>query len=512
MRLKTLLCSLAIASCGAYAAPPVIDYEASVLMSASTGHFAPYMIGSWRNGLMNGRRGAVLDLKATKQLDLSRRFSWAAGVELAAGPLSATDYERYDESAKSWGTRAYRPSAFTLQQAYATVKYRQVYLTVGQKSPRSYMLDNPVSSGDLARSNNARGLPGVEAGFLGFVDIPLTKGWVQIDGMIAYNKFTDNRYRREQYNYYNDLLATGLYYTYKRCHFRTDPSRPFSVTAGMQNAGIFGGYTKWYEGGRLRREQKHSAGLRDFFDMFLPWQGNGDAYYKGQSLGSLDIKLRYRLRNGAEISAYLQNPWEDGSSIGKLNGLDGLWGISYHRPGRAIITDAAVEWLDFTNESGPIPWEPGDHPGTTVSPGTSGGDNYFNNDMYGAYANYGMAIGTPFLKAPVYNLDGTPMFLHNMARGVHIAAAGCIGADIDWRVMYSYQKAWGMGRLPGARCLVSNSAMAEATWRADRLLQGLSMNAQVAFDAGSLRGDNFGMFIGVRYSGSLSCSIFRRSK
>ena len=106
------------------------------------------------------------------------------------------------------------------------------------------------------------------------------------------------------------------------------------------------------------------------------------------------------------------------------------------------LTDAAIEWLDFTNESGPIPWEPGDYPGTSLTQWTSGGDNYYNNDMYGAYANYGMAIATPFLVSPVYNLDGTPMFAHNMTRGVHAAIAGAIGNDVDWRLMYSYQQGY----------------------------------------------------------------------
>lgn len=511
MRLKTLLCGLMLSGVCAYGAGPLaLDYEASVMMAASTGRFAPYMIGSWRNGLMNGRNGAILDIKATKNFDLSRRFSWEAGVELAGGQLSASDYERYDAADKSWGHNQYRPSAFTLQQAYASIKYRQVYLMAGQKNPQSYLLNRKVSSGDPARSDNSRGLPGVEAGFLGFVDIPLTHGWVQIDGTISYNIFTDNRYRREQYNYYNDLLATDMYYTYKRCHFRSNPAKPFSVTAGMQVGGLFGGTTKWYKRGQMEREEHHDASLRDFIDMLIPTEGNGDAYYKGSSLGTIDLLMRYRLRSGAEVSAYAINPWEDGSGLGKFNGLDGLIGVAYHNPQRAIITDAAIEWLDFTNESGPIPWEPGDYPGTTVTPGTSGGDNYFNNDMYGAYANYGMAIGTPFLKAPIYNLDGTPMFLHNMARGVHMAAAGCIGADIDWRAMYSYQKAWGMGRIPAPRCYVANSAMIEASWRADRLLHGLELKARLAFDAGSLRGDNFGMFIGVRYSGSFNKSNNRQ--
>lgn len=502
---KLILGAMICAAATVSAVPPIeVDYSAEVLAGASTGDFAPYMIASWRNGLLSQQNNALLDLKATKSLDRSRRFSWGAGIEAAAGYASATAYERYDAATQTWGTHSVRPSAVRIQQLYGELKYRQVFLMAGMRAPHSYLVDERVSSGDLARSNNARAIPSVEAGFLDFVDIPFTRSWVQIDGALGYGKFTDSDFRREQFNYYNDLLATGVYYTYKRIHFRSNPSKPFSATIGMQAAGQFGGYTQWYDRGKMTKEEKHRASLRDFLDMLLPMEGNGDGYYKGSSLGTIDIKLRYRLRSGAEITAYLQNPWEDGSGLGKFNGWDGLWGIAYHNPERAIITDAAIEWLDFTNESGPIAWQPGDYPGCTQTNATSGGDNYFNNDMYGAYANYGMAIGSPFIKAPVYNLDGTPLFEHNMCRGVHAAVAGAFGSDVDWRVMYSYQQAWGMGRLPSVRCYINNSAMAEATWRADRFLPGLSMGAQVAFDAGSLRGNTFGALVSVKYSGSLS--------
>ena len=35
-------------------------------------------------------------------------------------------------------------------------------------------------------------IPGVEAGFLGFQNIPFTNGWVQIGGAISYGRFTDD--------------------------------------------------------------------------------------------------------------------------------------------------------------------------------------------------------------------------------------------------------------------------------------------------------------------------------
>ncbi len=498
-----VLCALPCLSLDA-ATPGGVDYAAEFVGATSTGSFAPYMLASGRNGLLSRKNTALLDIAAEKRLDTERRFSWAAGVELAAGYTSASRYELYDSEAASWGSRTQRPAAFHVQQLYATVKYRRVFLTAGQKSPKSYISDDRISAGDFTRSANARGIPGFEAGFVDFVDVPFTRGWLQIDGVIGYGKFTDNSFRRGQYNYYNDVLATGNYYTYKRCHLRTDPRRPFSVTAGIQGAGQFGGRTAWYEKGLLVREEDRGFRLKDAWDMMLPIQNGGEGFFTGNSLGSIDIKLRYRLRSGAELSAYLQNPWEDGTSMAKLNGWDGIWGIAYHREGRHLISDACLEYLDFTNESGPVHWAPGDYPGTTITWPATGGDNYFNNDMYGAYANYGMSIGTPFLVAPVYNLDGTPMFAHNMARGFHAGAAGAIGPDVDWRAALSYQKAWGQGRTPQAHPLHDTSAMFEAVWHADRLLPGLRLTAQMAFDCGNLRGDSFGALVGVRYSGNLS--------
>ena len=55
-------------------------------------------------------------------------------------------------------------------------------------------------------------------------------------------------------------------------------------------------------------------------------------------------------------------------------------------------------------------------------------------------------------------------------------------------------------------CLVSNSALAEVVYDAARWAPGLSMQAQLAFDAGSLRGNNFGVLATVSYSGNLTFS------
>lgn len=506
IRTVNRLCVIVFAAFAAFgsAAQQSIDYTVSAIFNGSSGSFAPYFIGSLNNDRISRRYSSLADIKAAVEPDRTRRFSWGAGLEVMTGYSSPNYYERYYPETQEWGSERNQSAAIWIQQAYAEIKFRSVFLRVGQKDPHSLLLDERLSSGDLTRSSNARGIPGVTVGFIDFVNIPFTNGWVQIEGIIEYAKFTDDRFNREQYNYYNWLLTVNDYYTYKRCYFRSKPSMPFSVTAGMQVGGQFGGSTYNYNRGVLMNSEHRGFRIADIFKMLFPIEGNGDSFYEGNTLGTWDFMARYRFKNGAEIKAAFQGPWEDGSGIGRSNGVDGLWGLYYTTPGRALVNGAAVEWLDFRNQSGPIHWNEDDYPGTTIISHASGGDNYYNNTTYCAYANYGMAIATPFLVAPIYNLNGYPGFLHNRARGLHLAITGCLGKYVNYSLKYSWQQAWGMGRIATPGCLIDNSAMAAVSWDATNIAKGLSVDTSFAFDAGSLRGNNFGFMLTARYSGSFN--------
>ena len=501
--MKRILLSLSIlCTLGLYA--QVVDYSATAFGQASSEEFAPYFIGALNGGRTSAANSVVLDLQASVALDLSRRFSWGAGVEVLSGATSSVDYQRY--SSNGWTLSNGKPAAAWIQQLYGELKYRQVFLRVGQKQQHSFLLDETISSGDLTRSSNARGIPGVEAGFIDFVDIPLTNGWVQINGVIEYGRYLDSDFKEEQFNYYHGQITSDLNYTYKRCYFRTRPTERLVLTIGMQTAGQFGGSYRRYASGKLTGSDNRGFKIKDVFKMFFPTQGGADGYYEGNSLGSWDVKLQYRLHSGDELSVVFQGPWEDGSGIGRCNQFDGLWGIYYHSAKRQLVSAAALEYLTFTNQSGPIHWSAHDAPGTTITAESSGGDDYYNSEYYGSFTNYGIAQATPFLVAPLYNLNGAPFFLHNRARGVHAAISGWLSNVFSYVVKYSWQQAWGKGRVPATHCLIDNSASISANYSAHRLLAGLSFSAQVAFDAGSLRGDNFGALLGVTYSGNFSLS------
>ena len=230
----------------------------------------------------------------------------------------------------------------------------------------------------------------------------------------------------------------------------------------------------------------------------------GVDYYEGGHLGSWDLKATYRFRNGSRLNAYFEWPWEDGSGIGRMNGWDGLWGLQYDFSGNGIVSKAVVEYLDFTNQGGPIHYAPADNPNSPMTGQASGSDDYYNNGFYGAYTNYGMSIGTPFLVAPIYNRDGMLIYQHNRARGIHFGIEGYPTDRISYRVMAGHSVAGGSGWYPAFRKSHSTSALIEGRMQLDIDLSGFEIGVKIAFDKGNLRGDNFGAQVQIAYSGDFS--------
>jgi hypothetical protein len=503
MKIKNIIfLTLSIVGLQSYAFDSELDYEASIVANTSSGDFAPYMIGSWQGGKFTQKNSITADISLSKPLDTQQKFSWSAGVEVLAHDAASAYYDSYNET-DGWFTQSIKPNALRLQQLWGEAKYRCLHFLVGMKEHKALIVDDKLSSGEFVISNNARPIPGVSLGFIDFQDIPYTNGWVQVDLELKYGKFADSGFNKLQYNHYSYLIPQNILYTYKYCHFRTNPNKPLSVTVGMQAAGQFGGYTDYYSYGKLRRSSLHKFHISDIWDMLFPTLGNGEGYYKGNTLGSWDLKARYKLKNGNEAIFYFEGPWEDGSGIGRQNGFDGIYGLEFKWARRGLVNAVVAEYLDFTNQSGPIHWAPNDYENTTITDHATGGDNYYNNDVYGSYAHYGMSIGTPFLLSPLYNTDGYTGYKHNRSRGFHLGVSGNITNEVEYRIMCEGQWAWGTGRIANAKRYSDGSVLVEANWHADRVLQGLSFKVQAAKDAGSLRGNNIGALFSVKYTGQL---------
>jgi hypothetical protein len=164
-----------------------------------------------------------------------------------------------------------------------------------------------------------------------------------------------------------------------------------------------------------------------------------------------------------------------------------------------LIEGAVIEYIDFTNQSGPIHWTPNDNPGTPITSHSSGADDYYNNYIYNGYQSRGMSIGSPFVKSPLYNQDGYMRYRDNVLRGFHAAVSGWLHEAWSYRLKVSYRKAWGTPIIPRAGSVDDFSMALQLNYRPS--YGPWCVNATVAMDRGSLYGNNWGAQIGISYSG-----------
>lgn len=488
------------------AATDSITFGASTVVTGGNGNFAPTYMSSNRYGTLTQSSNAYEALTLRKSLTHTSRFSYGFGLQAWAGTGSEVGYARYDIQKDKFTDIQRHPAYVWLQELYGTVRYRSLFAELGMRDYDRSLFTTPTSSGDIVLGQNARGIPQLRAGFIDFVSVPLTRSFLQIQGEIAYGKFADKNWLEKHYNYYNSFLTTGAWFHYKRLYLRSNPQHPLSVTFGMQHAAQFGGTQRIYNKGVCTATNKSPMHFKDFFDIFLPRRdGSGSvagdqAYYNGNHLGSWDLRIRYRLPQGDNVTFYVQAPWEDGSGIGKLNGWDGLWGLSYEKKDTyGWLTGATLEYMDFSNMSGPMHWAPGDFPGTSIPNQATGADDYYNNYFYNGWMNSGMGLGSPLVKSPIYNTDGYMRFTDNRIRGFHIGLQGQPCHDWGWRLLTGWQRSLGTPFLPSLTRRHNFSLMLEAS-HAFASIRGLSASAAAALDAGSIFGHRYALFFSLNYT------------
>lgn len=485
-----------------------VTYAAEIAGHAATGTFAPYYMTANTYGTVTNGSGGYLRAGAFIKMDTTQRFSYAAGIDLMGVYETASPTRRWDNG--SFTTIYNRPQIFRIQQLYADIKYRAVFLSVGM---REYAHENDItnhrlSSGNFILSGNARPIPQVRIGFHRFVDIPFTNGWVQIKGDIAYGKFLGDNYLRDHYNYYSSFITTNTFYHYKSLMFRSNPNQPFVFMLGLEDGVQFGGDMVVYRDGVLQSSYQSPITFMSFVQAFVPSAGDENAasgdqlFVYGNHVGSINMAAEYTFKDNSQIRAYTQWIYEDGSGMRKGNGFDGLWGLSYHTNRRSIVSDILVEYIGLDNQSGPIPWQPTDRPGTLVSTATSGGDDYYNNYFFNGWQQEGLGLGSPMSPSIMYNTDGYMRYLNTRVRGYHVALQGYFLNEWQYRFMSSYRQAWGTPFIPARYDLSQFAALLECTYRPAKL-EGWQFRAAIAVDAGNLIGDNLGISIKIIKGGTL---------
>jgi hypothetical protein len=454
-------------------------YRIEASGTLATGGQAPFWMTSNRYGRTpaEAHGGGLLAGVFHVQPQGRGGWAWQAGLDVAAV------------------TPRYR--AVYLHQLYATVAFRSLHASVGSREGGSQsLLNTRLSSGDMVESTNARPLPEVSLYVPRFTALPLTGGWVEGKGNFAVGRSLDAAYLRTvirpELPYIRDML-----WHRKSVHLRVQDPRgvlPAALTLGLRHAAQWGGVSTNPEA--AVRVQPRS--FRDFLRTVLGKAGDERASASaqinvlGNHCGAYDFHLACR---GQEVDAafYCQHYFDDASGMEFKNGTDGLWGLQFDFPERAVCRSLVLEYLVTLDQSGAFHFIVFDH---DRYPGYGGGgDDYYNNTEYTTgYAHFNRSAGSPLLLSPLYNRDGTPGFRHNRLRAWHLGLDGRATKELSFRLLLTRLESFGKPYAPTLKMMTAHFFGLDLHWQARN---GWMFSASLAADRGNLTGNHAGIGLSI---------------
>lgn len=381
-----------------------------------------------------------------------------------------------------------------IQQAYADFRYKWLGIFAGSKEMTAPLINSRLSSGELTWSGNSKPIPQI---MIGIPEYLYLLPRLAIKGEISYGWFTDSNWMEGHTN-----LAAGGWYTknikyhHKEGFVRIGvPEGKWQLDFGMTLDTQFGGQMVTASG-----VTDLGNTLKDYFRIFIPGSAGDDKpandalFYQGNFVGTEQIRGTYRGKEVA-VSLYLDNYFEDFSAMGKQNGWDGLWGLELNFKRFRPINNIVLEYLQTTNQSGPLHGlhEPEEGPVHK----TGGSDSYYNNGLYPGWAHWGMANGNPLLRSPIYNENGTLSFKYNRVKAVHLGWSGEISDEWEYMAKLTMNRTWGTHGAPTLDILENFSAYAAFQYRPAKL-KTWAFHASLGLDTGDIYGDNFGFQLKVR--------------
>lgn len=406
-------------------------------------------------------------------------------------------------------------SKFVVQQAYLDILYKKLELSLGSKEYPGHLKNQSLSSGGLTWSGNARPIPMVRLSTSDYVSFPwLFHDRLKIKAAVAYGWFTDGDYqaRTTVFNPNSQGSGSNFYnknvlYHQKELFMRYDvPESPWSFTVGLEFDSQFCG-EKYYLNNNAIQSDKVAPSFKYYLMALIPLPGDknspaGDQQYVfGNTLGSEHFVIHYHQKD-YELKAYLENYFDDFGGMSKQNGWDGLWGFEYKNNGQKGITGVVLEYLQTTDQSGPIHWAPHDYPNTSLKDQATGNDDYYNNYYYSGWAHWGMTNGNPLLTSPVYNTDGTVRIQNNRVKAYHLGVSGAVSTSLSGRILATYSDGWGRHYNPFLEIKSATSLLLEINFAPSKA-KGWTFTASGGHDSGSLYGNNTALSLKISKKGNL---------
>jgi len=460
------------------------EYRLEAFGSAASGLNTPFWMVSNRYGIVpllseNGymRTAAMYNILYNNNIRIQ------AGLDLVA---SAPRYRN-----------------FYAQQLYAEISYKFLNMRIGSKENYTSLFDRDLSSGDMVMSANAMPIPEINLSVPQFTVIPYTKGWLQFRGDFAVGRSYDNTYLEKTAGAKQHYVKNMLWH-HKSLHIRLSDTRddfPFSAVIGIRHSAQWGGISTNDEFGA------QPQAFSDFIRIFFGKGGGSNAFESeqinvlGNHYGSYDFKFGY-LNPKFDIYLYKQHFFDDASGMEMYNYPDGLYGLQVNPKNFSWIDKIVVEYLNTTNQSGPVHFIAYDH---DRYPGYGGGaDNYYNNEIYFQGVSYfGRNLGAPLVLSTEYNRNGRIDYSNTRLRAYHLGISGLLSKQIAYRLLTTSSANFGTTSRPFLSRKDAFSCAFRISYCHPRL-EGWLFSTEAAHDSGGLTGKSTGISLSISKSGIVS--------
>ena len=470
-----------------------VDYELTSEAVVSSGDYTPYMLTVNRHDVLSSRANTgYLSAGIMGSYQFNDLWNISGGLKGIASVHS--NHKVY------------------LQELYLHATYRKMYLEIGAREKSSPVLNDLLTSGDFICSGNAKPIPTIHVATEGFVTLPFFHDWLQVYADFGYGRLLDDdwlegRFTDYHKTHYGSFYTSDVVFHHKELFFKTNPTKLFYGTIGMHHSVMFGGIKTSYESGQLQVSDA-KATFKDLFRVLFPRSnGNkskrGDGFVYGNYVGAWYLDFGYNHSDINSFRFYLEKPFEDGSGIAFRNGLDGIWGGEYnsHRS-YSILKGLVVEYIQTTNQSGPIHWAPADFDSSIsnkVPSEATGADNYYNNFFYNGYSHYGKSIGSALLKEPYYNEDKFLNYTDNRIHAWHLGVNGDISKEFGYLAKVSYREGYGTYFVPLRTRNHSFDSLFQIQWNRGNW----HCSTGIAITQGNIYGNTYGFDVKITYHGKI---------
>ena len=387
---------------------------------------------------------------------------------------SSDSYVHFDYGVEMY-TRFQQNEELLIQKGYAEVRIPFLVFWAGKKSEIIGNQDTSLSIGSTVWSENASPMPKLVLATPGYVDIPFTKGYVEINGSLAHGWFEKDRNIEDVY----------LHQKYLHLRFGGD----FFINGSF---GIIH-FAQWAGNSPDENYGELPSDWDAYKHIFFAQKGDSGTVHVGESINTLGNHLgswNYRIDLKSKqltYSIYYQTIFEDNSGMSKAFNRDGLLGVSMAaKDPNHIVNRVTLEYLNTSYQSGPTHL-------LTDSIDLVGNDDYFNNYIYRSGWTYkGMTLGTPLITSPIFNEDGSMGIQNNRVMAFHLGIQGMLG-KLNYRSFFTYSINKGTYSNP------IDPSKQQFSWYFETIFpsiwKGIDLNVMLAADIGQMYGNNLGVNI-----------------